>query len=212
MRTLVIGSSGGIGAALLAATGGIGVSRRADGLEVTDEASVARVAASLDGPFARIIDATGALVIDGVAPEKAIGQLDPANMARHFAVNAIGTALLLKHFLPLLPHRGRCVFASLSARVGSIGDNRLGGWISYRAAKAAQNQILRVAAIEWARRNPEAVVVAVHPGTVRTPLTEAHAAGHPTVSAQDAAAKILRVLDGAQTGRFYAWDGSEIPW
>lgn len=212
MKTLVIGASGGIGAALLAATGGVGLSRRDDGLDVTDEGSVARAAAAVAGPFERIIDATGALEIDGVPPEKAFRQIDPANMARHFAVNAIGTALLCKHFLPLLPRTGACVFASLSARVGSIGDNRLGGWVSYRAAKAAQNQILRCAAIETARRNPRAVVVAVHPGTVRTPLTAAYAAGHPTVAPEDAAANILRVLETAETGRFYAWDGSEIPW
>lgn len=214
MQSLIIGATGGIGAALLAATGGVGVSRR-DGLELTDEASVARLAASLEGPFARIIDATGALEIDGVRPEKALSEIDPANMARHFAVNAIGTALIVKHFHGLLPREGRCVFASLSARVGSIGDNRKGGWVSYRASKAAQNQILRVAAIEIARKRPEAAVVAIHPGTVRTRLTERHAKGHPTVSPEAAARNILSVLDGlggAETGRFYAWDGQEIPW
>ncbi|MEM9049558.1 MAG: SDR family oxidoreductase [Pseudomonadota bacterium] len=214
-RSLIIGASGGIGAALLEATGGVGLSRRDDGLELTDEAGLARLAASLHGPFDRIIDATGALEIAGVPPEKALSQIDPANMARHFAVNAVGTALLIKHFSGLLPRRGPSVFASLSARVGSIGDNRLGGWISYRAAKAAQNQIIRTAAIEMARKRPEAVLVAIHPGTVRTALTERYAGSHPTVSPAEAAANILNVLDRlgpADTGGFFAWDGQAIVW
>ncbi|MEM8741369.1 MAG: SDR family oxidoreductase [Pseudomonadota bacterium] len=214
-RTLILGASGGIGAALLGATGGVGVSRRETGLELSDEASLARVAAGLEGPFTTIIDATGALEIDGVPPEKAIAQIQPDNMARHFAVNAIGTALILKHFSPLLPRKGRCVFASLSARVGSIGDNRLGGWISYRAAKAAQNQIIHTAAIEIARGRPDAAVVAIHPGTVRTSLTERYAKGHATVAPAEAAENILtvlRALTPADTGRFFAWDGQEISW
>lgn len=217
VRTLVIGASGGIGAALLAATGGTGLSRRDDGFELTDEASVARAAAAVaaGGPFGLILDATGALELDGVPPEKAFRQVDPAAMARHFAVNAIGTALICKHFLPLLPKAGRGVLASLSARVGSIGDNRSGGWISYRAAKAAQNQILRCAAIETARTRAGAIVVALHPGTVATPLTAKYAGGHPTVSPAEAAANLLSViarLTPADTGSFLAWDGSRIEW
>mgnify|MGYP000220379835 CR=1 FL=1 len=99
-------------------------------------------------------------------PEKSWRQLDPAHMAHAFAINAIGPALLMKHFLPLLPGEGRSVFATLSAKVGSIGDNALGGWYSYRASKAALNQLVRTAAIELRRRQPMAVCVALHPGTV----------------------------------------------
>jgi NAD(P)-dependent dehydrogenase (short-subunit alcohol dehydrogenase family) len=220
MRALVIGDTGGIGAALaaaLAARGAAvtGLSRRRDGLDLTDEATIARAAAGLAGPFELILDATGALEIDGRGPEKALAQIDPAAMAAQFAVNAIGPALLLKHLHPLLPREGRAVFASLSARVGSIGDNRLGGWISYRAAKAAQNQILRTAAVEIARKRPGAIVVALHPGTVATPLTARYAGGHPTVAPEAAAAHLLAVLDRltpADTGGFFAWDGSPIPW
>lgn len=220
MRALVIGSSGGIGAALVAALAArgaevTGLSRRGDGLDLTDEASVARAAAAHPGPFDLVLDATGALEIDGHGPEKALAQIDPAAMAAQFAVNAIGPALLLKHFRDHLPREGRAVFASLSARVGSIGDNRLGGWVSYRAAKAAQNQILRCAAIEIARKRPEAIVVALHPGTVATPLTARYAGSHPTVAPEAAAANLLAVLDGltpADTGGFFAWDGKTIPW
>jgi NAD(P)-dependent dehydrogenase (short-subunit alcohol dehydrogenase family) len=220
MRALVIGSSGGIGTALIAAlrargTEVTGLSRSGDGLDLTDETSIAHAATALEGPFALIFDATGALEIDGHGPEKALAQIEPAAMAAQFAVNAIGPALLLKHLHPLLPREGRAVFATLSARVGSIGDNRLGGWVSYRAAKAAQNQILRCAAIEIARKRPEAVVVALHPGTVATPLTARYAGSHPTVAPEAAAANLLAVIDGltpADSGGFFAWDGKAIPW
>jgi NAD(P)-dependent dehydrogenase (short-subunit alcohol dehydrogenase family) len=216
-RALVLGASGGIGAALAAATGAVTLSRRRDGFDVTDEGSVAAAAARVAGagPFDLILDAVGILEAGGRRPEKSFAEIDPAAMARHFAVNAIGKALIVKHFAPLLAPRGRAVLASLSARVGSIGDNRTGGWVSYRAAKAAQNQILRCAAIEIARRRPEAVVVALHPGTVRTPLTAAYAGSHPTVSPEVAAANLLAViarLKPADTGGFFAWDGSRIEW
>jgi NAD(P)-dependent dehydrogenase (short-subunit alcohol dehydrogenase family) len=220
MRALVVGDSGGIGAALAAALRArgaevTGLSRRRDGLELTDEATVARAAAGLDGAFELILDATGALEIDGRGPEKALAALDPAAMARQFAVNAIGPALLIKHLHPRLPRPGRGVFATLSARVGSIADNRLGGWISYRAAKAALNQIVRTAAVEIARARPEAVVVALHPGTVATTLTVRYAGAHPTVAPETAAANLLAVLDGlgpADSGGFFAWDGTRVPW
>jgi NAD(P)-dependent dehydrogenase (short-subunit alcohol dehydrogenase family) len=220
LRALVIGASGGIGGALAAALEArgasvVGLSRRQDGLDLTDEASVAAAAGRLEGPFGLILDATGALEIWGRGPEKSIGAIDPEVMAAQFAVNAIGPALLLKHFHALLPRAGRGVFATLSARVGSIGDNRLGGWISYRAAKAALNQIVRTSAIEIARKRPDSVVVALHPGTVRTALTARYVGGRPTVSPEAAAGNLLAVIDRltpAETGGFFAWDGQPIPW
>ncbi len=220
MRALIIGDSGGIGGALaaaLAARGAsvAGLSRRRDGFDLTDEATIARAAASVAGPFELILDATGALEIDGRGPEKSLAALDPGAMAAQFAVNAIGPALLLKHLHPLLPKPGRGVFATLSARVGSIGDNRLGGWISYRAAKAALNQIVRTAAIEIARARPEAVVVALHPGTVATPLTTRHLGRHSAIAPAEAASNLLAVIDRlgpADSGGFFAWDGTAIPW
>ncbi len=220
MKALVIGASGGIGAAVAAALAARGaqvvrLSRRGTGLDVTDEASVARAAGSLAISFDLIFDATGGLEIDGRGPEKTIAAIDPGAMAAQFALNAIGPALLLKHLHGRLAEDRRAVFATLSARVGSIGDNRLGGWISYRAAKAALNQIVRTASVEVARKRPMAVVVALHPGTVRTSLTAKYAGGHATVSPEAAAGNLLTVIDGltpADTGGFFAWDGAAIPW
>jgi NAD(P)-dependent dehydrogenase (short-subunit alcohol dehydrogenase family) len=220
MQALVIGTSGGIGGAVaadLAARGFevTGLSRSGDALDLTDEASIAAAAGRAPGPYDLIFDATGALEIDGQGPEKTIEAIDPAAMAAQFALNATGPALLLKHFHGALARDGRAVFATLSARVGSIGDNRLGGWISYRASKAALNQIVRTAAVEIRRRRPEAVVVALHPGTVRTPLTDRYVGRHPTVAPEEAAANLLRVIDGLKpedSGGFFAWDGKQIPW
>lgn len=214
MRTLVIGASGGIGAALCAVSGAVGLSR-ADGLDVTDESSIRDSLARLEPPFDRIVVATGALEIDGTPPEKALKALDPANMARHFAVNAIGPALVLKHALRLMPRDRPARFAALSARVGSIGDNALGGWHSYRAAKAALNQLIHTAAIEIARSHPQAVVVCLHPGTVATRFTARYQANHPTIPPEEAAARLLATLDAltpAQTGGFYDNSGAVIAW
>lgn len=220
MRALILGDSGGIGAALctaLRARGAevIGLSRRRDGLDLTDEASVARAAGALSGEFALILNATGALQIGADRPEKTLNALSASAMAAQFALNATGVALALRYFTPLMPRKGRAVFASLSARVGSIGDNRLGGWISYRAAKAAQNQILHTAAIEIARKRPEAIVVALHPGTVETGLSAPYAGRHPTLSPQRSAEALLGVLERltpAQTGTFWDWKGERVEW
>ena len=220
MRALVVGRSGGVGAAVadaLQARGDtvVGLSRSADGFDVTDEASVAEGLGRLEGPFDLVFVASGGLSIDGAAPEKALRDLDPATLARQFALNAIGPALVLKHALPLMPRQGRAVFAALSARVGSIGDNRAGGWYGYRAAKAALNQYLHTAAIEIARTHRKAIVVALHPGTVATPLTRRYLGRHPAVEPAEAAANLLRVLDGlepAQTGGFFDWAGKKVPW
>lgn len=167
------------------------------------------------GAFDLIINATGALVIDGALPEKTIKAITVDAMTAQFLVNAIGPALLLKHFVPLLPRDKRSVFASLSARVGSIGDNRLGGWMSYRAAKTAQNQIVKTASLEIARSHPYAIVVALHPGTVATRLSEPFSRGHRRVTPDDAAGNLLGVieqLDSTQSGGFFAYDGDPIQW
>lgn len=219
MRSLVIGASGGIGEALasaLAARGEVvGLSRRGDGLDVTDEASVVRLLGGLEGTFDLLVVATGALVLDGVGPEKSLKAVTAEAMAAQFAVNAIGPALVIKHGLRLLPRDRAAKLAVLSARVGSIGDNALGGWYGYRAAKAALNQILRTASIEVARTHPQSVLVALHPGTVETGLAPLHRAGHPSVSPEVAAAHLLAVLDGlgaADTGGFFDWKGKAVPW
>lgn len=219
-RSLVIGSSGGIGQALCAALAAqgwqvTGLSRSANGLDVTSEDSVARQLAALDGPFSRIIIATGALEIDGHTPEKALKHLSAEGMAAQFALNAIGPALVMKHALRLLPKDTPAVMAVLSARVGSIGDNRAGGWHSYRASKAALNQIIRGAAVELGRSHPQAACVALHPGTVATRFTEKYLGRHPAVAPSEAAANLLRVIDGlspAQSGQFFDWAGKPVPW
>ncbi|MEM8788552.1 MAG: SDR family NAD(P)-dependent oxidoreductase [Pseudomonadota bacterium] len=218
VRALLIGATGGIGAALAARLAGAQLttlSRSVDGLDITQEASVAAAAAAHPGPFDLIFDATGGLRIGDHGPEKALAQVDPGAMAAQFALNATGPALLLKHFGPTLARDGPAVFATLSARVGSIGDNRLGGWIAYRAAKAALNQIVRTAAVELTRRNPESVVVALHPGTVETPLTRAYLGRHPAVKPEAAAENLLRVLAGLtqeHSGGFYDYAFKPIPW
>lgn len=219
-RALVIGSSGGIGAALcarLAAEGWevTGLSRRDHGLEVTDEASVATHLGALEGPFQRILIASGALESDGHAPEKALRQITAEGMARQFAVNTIGPALVIKHALRLLPREDPAVLAALSARVGSIGDNRAGGWHSYRASKAALNQIIRGAAVELARSHKRAICVALHPGTVATPFTEKYLGRHPAVAPDAAAENLLRVINGlgpSDSGAFLDWAGKPVPW
>jgi NAD(P)-dependent dehydrogenase (short-subunit alcohol dehydrogenase family) len=217
VRTLIIGASGGIGNALLAATGGIGLSRPT--IDLLDEAKIAAAAEALQpqGPFERIIEATGALTIDGVGPEKRLADLDPGVMARAFAINTIGPALLLKHFVSLLPRQGKCVFATLSARVGSIGDNRLGGWYSYRASKAALNQVVRTAAVEVARRRPEALILALHPGTVRSGLSAPFIGPGEGLTSAECAGRLLAVMDaalegGAPSGSFLDHLGKVVPW
>tara|TARA_R110002020_G_scaffold25240_5_gene82284 strand:- start:3993 stop:4697 length:705 start_codon:yes stop_codon:yes gene_type:complete len=224
---VVVGATGGIGEAMVEAlrqSGAfadiIGFSRvSAPDLDLTDEQTILRAAAAVrdTGLDLRLVfDATGFLHGCGFQPEKALSAIDPAHMAHAFAVNAIGPALLMKHFLPLMPREGKSIFATLSAKVGSIGDNRLGGWYSYRASKAALNQLVHSAAIELARKRPEALCVALHPGTVDTGLSSGFAKGGLTVrTAADAAPLLLGVLDRLEpsdTGGFFDYNGDALPW
>lgn len=219
-RVLIIGASGGIGAALAAVWGAqgagvVGLSRSVNGFDVTDEASVEAHLSRLEGPFDAVVVATGALAVGGAVPEKTIRAVTAQGMADQFAVNTIGPALVLRHAARLLPRKGRSVCAVLTARVGSIGDNRIGGWTSYRAAKAATNQIVHTTAIELARTHPELVCVALHPGTVQTPFTAKYLGRHPAVPAPQAARNLVNVMNGltaAQTGGFFDWSGREIMW
>jgi NAD(P)-dependent dehydrogenase (short-subunit alcohol dehydrogenase family) len=220
VRSLVIGATGGIGAALAAelARGGevVRLGRRGfPAIDLLDEASLEAAAATLreTGPFDRIVVATGALSIEGARPEKRLDDLDPALLARLIAINAIGPALTLKHFVQLLPLRGRCVYSVLSARVGSIGDNRLGGWYGYRASKAALNQFLRTAAVEVARKRQEAVLLALHPGTVRTKLSAPFTAPDQGMTPAEAASRLVRVMDTAtESGAFLDYAGEPVSW
>ncbi len=221
MKTaLIIGASGGIGAALCAALSGRGVSvtglsRSVDGFDLREPQTVDRALSALADPFDLVVVATGALSIDGAEPEKTVRAIDPDAMMAQFAVNAVGPALILRHVARLLPRERRAVCAVLSARVGSIGDNRIGGWTSYRAAKAAVNQIVHTTAIELARTHKHAACVSLHPGTVATEFTRKYLGRHPAVPATEAADNLLRVVDGLgpeQSGGFFDWAGKEIPW
>ncbi|WP_375396125.1 SDR family NAD(P)-dependent oxidoreductase [uncultured Sphingomonas sp.] len=225
---VIIGASGGIGAALAAAIedeGAYAVVHRfarlvsgAGHLDLADEASIAAAAQRVGGGPAPtlVVVATGLLHDAMHRPEKALRDLDPAWLAQSYAVNAIGPAIVAKHFLPLMPRDARAVFAALSARVGSIGDNRLGGWHGYPAAKAALNQLIRTIAIEDRRRNARGIVVGLHPGTVDTALSKPFqanvAAGH-LFAPDRAAVQLLDVIDAlkpADSGKVFAWDGAEI--
>jgi len=223
---VVFGAGGGIGGALVEAAQAAGkfnhvvsFSRSTSpAIDLLDEGSLERAAAfAADlGELRLVIDATGFLHDDRQGPEKSWRQLDAANLARAFALNAIGPALIMKHVLPRLPKSGKSVFATLSARVGSIGDNRLGGWYSYRASKAALNQLVRTAAVELGRRSPNGICVALHPGTVATALSAPFAATGLEVHPPTAAARyLLAVVDkitAEANGGFFDWRGQTVPW
>ena len=219
-RALVIGDTGGIGSAVSAAlvrNGDqvTGLSRSRSGLDLTDEASVQRVLGPVQGPFDLVFVASGALEIDGARPEKSLKQVRSAAMLDQFALNAVGPALICREAARLLPRDRRAVFAVLSARVGSIEDNRLGGWVSYRAAKAALNQILRCTAIELARTHPHAICISLHPGTVATAVSRDYLGRHPAVTPAAAAENLLSVMDrlnANQSGGFFDWSGAAVPW
>lgn len=188
-------------------------------VDLLDEASLEAAAASVAGrkaPMRLFINATGFLHNADFTPEKSLRQITPAHMTHAFAVNAIGPVLLMKHFLPLLPTQGKSVFATLSAKIGSIGDNQLGGWHSYRASKAALNQLLHTAAIETARRRRDAVCLALHPGTVESPLSSPfEKSGLNIRSPQEAARDLIAVLENAgsaDSGKFLDCKGEVLPW
>ena len=215
------GTAGVTGAAPAATDGGPTDARLLRGtIDVTDESSIAAAAARARtlAPVRRVLVASGLLhAPDGLRPEKSLAMIDPDRLARLFAVNATGPALVAKHFLSLMPREGRVEFAAISARVGSISDNRLGGWYGYRASKAALNQLLRTAAIEWTRTARASVCVGLHPGTVDTALSapfQSNVAQERLFTPARSAAALLDVLERlgpADSGRVFAWDGREVP-
>ncbi|GFM29668.1 SDR family NAD(P)-dependent oxidoreductase [Novosphingobium sp. PY1] len=232
----IFGAGGGIGSALveaLAARSDVervyAASRKSLALggknvplacDVTDEGAIAEAAHRMEreGPPDLVIVASGALdFADGAGPERSYRKLDQARMAQLFALNTIAPAMVARHVLPLLPRDKRSVFAAISARVGSIADNRLGGWHSYRASKAALNMLIRNFAIELGRTHRQSVIVSLHPGTVDTPLSRPYQRNLPdgqVTDAAQAAQSLLTVIDGlgpADSGGFFAWDGQSIP-
>ena len=223
-HALVLGASGTIGAAFVDTLKALprcasvtGLQRRQPPqLDLADENSIADAARQLEaGPrFHLIINAAGLLHSEAFMPEKRLADLNLAQMQATFQANTFGPALVLRHFVPLLD-RERAIMAMLSAKVGSIGDNRLGGWYSYRASKAALNMLIKTAAIEVARSQKNSVLVALHPGTVNSRLSQpfrGESIGRP---ADLAAADMLRVLDTltpADSGAFRSYNGAELPW
>jgi NAD(P)-dependent dehydrogenase (short-subunit alcohol dehydrogenase family) len=223
-RALVVGASGAIGGALLQqlqadprCAAVVGVSRQSSpGLDLLSEPSIQACAQALaaQGPFHLVLDATGGLTLNGRGPEKRLDELEATHVLNALHLNAVGPGLLLKHFAPLLASGQRVIWGKLSARVGSIEDNRKGGWYGYRAAKAALNMLLQTAAIELSRRRPLLLVAALQPGTVQSALSQpfvSQDALHPKASAQ----RLLATLNGLQpTGRaqFVDHQGQSIPW
>ena len=230
---LVIGAGGGLGAALVQALsitgehgidGALALGRSTQpAIDYSDEASLENAAAwvaaqcAAEGAELRLlIVASGFLHGAAGQPERSWAQLDADYLSEVFRINAIGPALVMKHFLPLLPRQGRCVAGFVSAKVGSIGDNALGGWYGYRAAKAALNQLVKTAAIELKRRNPEALCVALHPGTVDTALSKPFAKVGLKLRPPEVAAKellaVLAGLEPAQSGALVDYQGKTLPW
>jgi NAD(P)-dependent dehydrogenase (short-subunit alcohol dehydrogenase family) len=238
LRAVIFGANGGIGAALVKQleqsgrfsaihAGGRKPQEFAQpgtmpfAFDLTDEDSIAQAAQAIGvaGPIDLAIVATGVLHGAGPQmPEKSWRVLDGEAMSRVFSINTIGPALVAKHILPLLRRDERSVFAVLSAKVGSITDNRSGGWHSYRASKAALNMLVRNFAIETARQNPNGIVVAVHPGTVDAALSRPHRRSVPEGNLQtpeQSASHILAALDelsAADSGGLIGWDGKKIPY
>ena len=226
---VVIGASGGVGAAFEAALVEEGAHPVVHGfarsrtgtqhLDLLDEASIAAAAAHVaTGPAPTLVIVATGILHDGArGPEKTMRELDPAWLAQTYAINAIGPALVAKHFLPLMPRGTHAVFAALSARVGSISDNKLGGWYGYRASKAALNQIVRTLAIEEKRRNDRSIVVALHPGTVDTALSkpfQGNVAAGRLFDAERAALQLLDVIEGLKvpdSGKLFDFEGREVP-
>ena len=220
-RALVFGASGGIGQAFsrfledkLGSENVVNVSRSFDGFEISDEEKIFKLSESIEGSFNLIINATGVLQTTEEGPEKTINVVKQKLMIDMMTINAIGPALLLKNFSKKLDKTKFSVFVNLSARVGSITDNRLGGWISYRSSKAALNQIIKTSSIEINRRNKNAICVGLHPGTVKTSFTEKFQNTTETISPDESVKMMMNVVENLSVddnGYCFAYDGKVIP-
>ena len=220
-RALIFGASGGIGLAFskflenkLGIENVIKLSRSFDEFEISDEEKILKFSGSIEGSFNLIINAIGVLQTTEIGPEKTINAIKQKSMIDTMTINAIGPALLLKNFSKKLDKTKFSVFVNLSARVGSITDNRLGGWISYRSSKAALNQIIKTSSIEINRRNKNAICVGLHPGTVKTRFTEKFQNTTETISPEDSVEMMMKVIESLSVddnGYCFAYDGKVIP-
>ncbi len=190
-------------------------------MDITDEAQIAEGMAQIQRQVSRlhfVLYCVGFLHENGIQPEKSLQQIQAEHLIRYFQVNSIGAVLLAKQVLPLIKHGDRSVFASISAKVGSIGDNQLGGWYGYRASKAALNMLMRTTAIEYSRKSPKTLVIMLHPGTTDTELSRPFQRNVPPeklFSVEKTVAQLLNViatLPPEDSGQFFSWDGSRLPW
>jgi len=190
-------------------------------VDLTQEAQIESALAQISAAVPNlhlVINCVGLLHNDQQQPEKALRQLNSENLLHYFQINSIGPVLLAKHLLPLLKHSDPSLFATISAKIGSIGDNRIGGWYGYRASKAALNMFLKTASIEYRRRSPKTTIVMLHPGTTDTDLSKPFQSGVPPeklFSTERTVSQLVDVLSAVKaedSGEFFSWDGSRLPW
>lgn len=190
-------------------------------IDITDEEQICKGVESIRQQVDRlhlVINCVGILHDRNIQPEKSMRQIDSEQLMRYFQVNSIGPVLLAKHLLPLLSHSSRSVFATMSAKLGSIGDNQVGGWYGYRASKAALNMLMKTAAIEYRRKSPKTIVVMLHPGTTDTRLSRPFQSNVPPerlFSVERTVNQLLTVilqLDDGDNGQFFSWNGDRLPW
>lgn len=190
-------------------------------MDITDERQIETTVQQIGKKCDRlhwVINCVGLLHEEDMQPEKGLRQLNAENLSRYFQVNSIGAVLLAKHFLPLLRHGDRSLLATISAKIGSIEDNRLGGWYGYRASKAALNMLMKTAAIEYARKSPKTIIIMLHPGTTDTQLSRPFQRNVPPeklFSVERTVTQLLAVIDKIESddsGKFFSWDGSLLPW
>ena len=190
-------------------------------VDITDEPQIAAAVKRIQESVKQLhlaIYCVGVLHDQNLSPEKSLRQINAENLIYSFQVNSIGAVLLAKHLMPLFNKTERSVFASISAKVGSIGDNRLGGWYGYRASKAALNMFLKTTAIEYSRRCPKTIVVALHPGTTDTRLSQPFQKNvppgklFPVTKTVDLLSKVISDLEQKDSGEFFSWDGTQLPW
>lgn len=190
-------------------------------IDITDELQIIEAVQKIHTQVDKlhlVVNCVGLLHEDTLQPEKSLRQINSENLLRYFQINSIGAVLLAKHLLPLFRHGERSVFATISAKLGSISDNQLGGWYGYRASKAALNMLMRTAAIEYKRSCPKALIVTLHPGTTDTRLSRPFQGNVPAeklFSVERTVTQLLAIIEQLQegdSGQFFSWDGSRLPW